>query len=157
MQKKVLSCQGWLVSSWFPSSADILSSERFWVIWRNYSFLLTLPEWKVFLFLRRILKKIVLFPSSAYIVSSGKFCVIRRNYSFLLTLPEWKVFLFLRRILKMLFYVVLFECSSEFYGNSTASLWFPFLPCQSESTPISLLQTYRSSVFCFTAIFLRSC
>ena len=57
MQKKVLSCQGWLVSSWFPSSADILSSERFWVIWRNYSFLLTLPEWKVFLFLRRILKK----------------------------------------------------------------------------------------------------
>ena len=93
---------------------------------------------------------------------SERFWVIRRNYSFLLILLEWKVFLFLRHILKRYFHfisveVVLFECSSEFCGNSTASLWFLFSPCQSESTPISLLQTYRSSVFCFTASFLRSC
>ena len=40
-----------------------------------------------------------------------------------------------------------FKCSSEFCGNSTTSLRFPFSPCESESTLISLLQAYRSSVF----------
>ena len=48
-----------------------------------------------------------------------------------------------------------FKCSSEFYGKSTANLWFPFSPCQSESTPISLLQTYRNSVFSFTVSFFE--
>ena len=117
-----------LISILFPSSADILSSERFWVIRRNYSFLLTLPEWEVFLFLRRIFKKMVLFPSSAYIVSSEKFWVIRRNYSFLLTLPEWKVFLFLRRILRV---PKILE-GSELYGEATVS----FSLCLSGSTPV---------------------
>ena len=82
----------------------------FRVIQRIHSFLLTLPQWEVFLFLHRILY------FGLWFLSSEGFRVIRQNYSFLLTVLKWKYSCFFA-----VYSVVKVQGGSEICGKSTVS------------------------------------
>ena len=81
---------------------------------------------------------------NVYIISKLGLNILRQIYGFPISLINLRHFH--STAVEVVLYIRSSRCSSESCNDSAASLWFPFSPCQGESTPISLLQTYRTSV-----------